>query len=150
MVIVRGPLGVTTSVTPSSAVPPASSTSRSTVRCAAADAASGSTPRSKRLAASEDSLWRRAVRAMESASKCAASITTSVVPRCSPVPGSVTPPAISVLAPPMTPARPMGPRLSVMTRSAASSTRLVPSRVVSFSPGAARRTPIGPSTLVRS
>ena len=54
-----------TSVTPASAVPPARSTSRSTVRWAAADAACGSTPRSKRLDASEDSLWRRAVRAME-------------------------------------------------------------------------------------
>ncbi len=149
-VIVRGPLGETTSVTPASAVPPASSTSRSTVRCAAADAACGSTPRSKRLDASEVSRCRRAVRAMETASKCAASTTTSVVPLTTPVSGSATASAISVLAPPITPARPIGPRLSVMTRSPASRTRFVPSRVVSFSPGSARRTPIVPSTRVRS
>ena len=80
MAMVRGADGAMISVTPASAVPPASRTSRSTVRCAAAAAACGSTPRSKRLDASEDSLWRRAVRAMEIASKCAASMTTSVVP----------------------------------------------------------------------
>ncbi len=143
--MVRGAEGELISVTPASAVPPASRTSRSTVRCAAAAAACGSTPRSKRLDASEDSLWRRAVRAIEIASKCAASMTTSVVSACSPSAS-----AISVLAPPMTPARPIGPRSSVMTRSSASSTRTVPSRVVSFSPCVARRTPMAPWTRLRS
>ncbi|KIX78158.1 hypothetical protein SF12_10260 [Streptomyces sp. MBRL 601] len=69
---VCGAEGEMTSVTPAPAVPPASSTSRSTVRWAAAEAASGSTPRSKRLDASEGSLWRRAARAMAIGSKCAA------------------------------------------------------------------------------
>ena len=60
-------------------VPPASSTIRSTTRCAAACATSGSTPRSKRLDASLGSLWRRAVRAIDTESNAAASITTFVV-----------------------------------------------------------------------
>ncbi len=137
-----------TSVTPASAVPPARSTSRSTVRWAAAEAACGSTPRSKRREASEDSLWRRAVRAIETASKCAASMTTSVVALA---PFSVSSwSAISVFAPPITPARPIGPRSSVMTRSSACSLRSVPSRVTSFSPSSARRTPMVPRTRFRS
>ncbi len=146
--MVCGAEGAMTSVTPASAVPPASSTSRSTVRCAAAAAAAGSTPRSKRRDASDSSLCRRAVRAMETASKWAASITTSVVPL---TPSSLTSwSAISVLAPPITPARPIGPRSSVMTRSSACSLRSTPSRVTSFSPSWARRTPMVPWTSVRS
>ncbi len=148
--MVRGAPGAVSSVTPASAVPPASSTSRSTVRCAAAEAACGSTPRSKRLEASEASLWRRALREIVRASKCAASMTTSVVPETAPVSGSVTESAISVLAPPMTPARPIGPLLSVITRSSESSVRLTPSRVVNFSPCSARRTPMAPSRRERS
>ncbi len=137
-----GAVGVTMSVTPACAVPPARSTSRSTVRCAAAAVACGSLPRSKRLDASEASLCRRAVRAMETGAKCAASMTISVV--VAPVS------SISVVAPPITPASPIGPVLSVITRSSASSVRSVPSRVVSFSPASARRTPIGPSSRLRS
>ncbi len=148
--MVRGAPGAMTSVTPASAVPPARSTSRSTVRWAAAAAASGSTPRSKRLDASEESFMRRAVREIDTESKCAASMTTSVVPVTAPVSGSVTESAISVLAPPMTPARPIGPLLSVITRSSASSVRLTPSRVVNFSPCSARRTPMVPSIRERS
>ena len=59
----------------------------------------GSTPRSKRLDASEGSLWRLPVRNdRRPASKCAASITTAVVVA-----------DISVVSPPITPARPIGP-----------------------------------------
>ena len=50
---------VPTSVPAVSAVPPASSTSRSTTRWAATSATCQSTPRSKRLDASDGSLWRR-------------------------------------------------------------------------------------------
>ncbi len=112
------------------------------MRCAAAPVTSGSLPRSKRLDASEDSLWRRAVRAMETGSKWAASMTISVV--VEPVS------SISVCCPPITPASPIGPDSSVITRSAASRVRTTPSRVASFSPGSARRTPIGPLTRLRS
>jgi hypothetical protein len=56
MVMLCGAEGAMTSVTPASAVPPARRTRRSTVRWAAAEAACGSTPRSKRLDASEASL----------------------------------------------------------------------------------------------
>ncbi len=150
MVMVRTGCGAAMSVTPASAVPPAIRTSRSTARCAAARAASGSTPRSKRLDASEGSLWRLAVRATETASKCAASMITSVEPVLSPVSGSVTASRISVLEPPMTPARPIGPELSQISRSSADSLRLTPSSVVMLSPSCARRTWIGPSTRLRS
>jgi hypothetical protein len=50
-------------------VPPPSSTSRSAQRRAATGPSFGSTPRSKRREASDDSLWRREVRAMEIGSK---------------------------------------------------------------------------------
>ena len=120
-------------------VPPASSTSSSATRCAAAYAAAGSTPRSNRRDASVESLWRRDVRARVIASKCAASITTSRVPADS-----------SLVAPPITPARPIGPVWSVITRSSTSSGRTTSSRVVSFSPSYAWRTTIGPSSVSRS
>ena len=84
---------------------------------------SGSTPRSKRLDASEGSLCRRAVRKTDIASKWAASITTWVVLAES-----------SVVAPPITPARPIGPESSVISRSSADSVRSTPSSVVSRSP----------------
>ena len=79
-------------------VPPASCSSSCTTRAAAATATRGSTPRSKRLEASLGSLCRRAVRAIETGSKFAASI--EHVAWC--------PAPISVDAPPMTPARPIG------------------------------------------
>ncbi len=150
MEMVRTGCGAAMSVTPASAVPPAISTSRSTARCAAARAASGSTPRSKRFDASEGSLWRFAARAIATGSKCAASTMISVVPVTTPVSGSVTGSRISVVAPPITPARPIGPLLSQISRSSADSFRLTPSSVVSVSPSAARRTWIGPSTRSRS
>ena len=56
----------------------------------------------------------------------------------------------SVLAPPMTPARPIAPESSAMTRSPGSSARSCPSSVVSRSPGAARRTTIAPDSRARS
>ena len=117
-------------------VPPPCSTSSWATRSAAYDGSSGSTPRSKRLDASEGSLWRRAVRKIDVASKCAASITTWVVVSLS-----------SVVWPPMTPAMPIGPVSSVISRSSADSVRVTSSRVVSFSPSAARRTTIGPDSL---
>ena len=63
---------------------------------------------------------------------------------------SVVAAEISVDAPPITPASAIGPRSSVITRSSGSRARTAPSRVVSFSPGSARRTPIGPASLARS
>ncbi len=114
-------------------VPPASATSSDATRWAAAYAAAGSTPRSYRREASDDSLCRRDVRARVMASKWAASMTTSVVAS-----------EISVDAPPITPARPIGPESSVISRSSASQLRITSSSVVSFSPAAALRTTIGP------
>jgi hypothetical protein len=73
------------------------------------------------------------VRKIEVASKCAASITTWVV-----LPDS------SVLCPPITPASPMGPLPSVISRSSVERLRVTSSRVVSCSPSVARRTTIGP------
>ncbi len=144
MAMVRSGCGAAMSVTPASVAPPAIRTSRSTARWAAARAASGSTPRSKRLDASEGSLCRLAARATVTGSKCAASMITSVVP------GPAATSRISVLAPPITPARPIGPVLSQITRSSAASLRLTPSSVVMVSPSCARRTWIGPSTRFRS
>ena len=69
-------------------------------------------------------------------SKCAASITMWVVVD-----------EISVVAPPITPASPIGPVSSVISRSSADSVRVTSSRVVSFSPSVARRTTIGPLSL---
>ena len=48
----------------------------------------------------------------------------------------------------MTPASPIGPVSSVISRSSGSSVRVTSSRVVSFSPGSARRTTIGAGKLV--
>jgi hypothetical protein len=91
------------------------------------------------LAASLGSRWRRAVRATPVGSQCAASSSTAVVPS-----------PISVEAPPMTAARPIGPLSSVISRSSVERVRTVPSRVVSFSPSRASRTVIGPVTALRS
>ena len=130
---------VPTSVTPGSAVPPASSTSSWTARSAASSAISQSTPRSLRFDASEGRRCRRRVRAIDTGSKFADSTTIVVV-------ASVT----SVAAPPMTPARPMGPESSVMSRSSGSSSRSLPSRVVRVSPARARRTTISPESVSAS
>jgi hypothetical protein len=51
---------------------------------------------------------------------------------------------ISVLAPPIVPASEMTPLSSAMTTSSGSSVRSTSSRVVSFSPGFARRTTRSP------
>jgi hypothetical protein len=83
----------------------------------------------------------RGAAAIVAGSKCAASITTSI--------GSV-PGRISVDAPPITPARPIGPESSVMSRSSASRRRCTSSRVVSVSPGCARRTTMGPDRRAAS
>ena len=112
---------------------PPYSASSSAARASATTVISGSTPRSKRLAASLGSRCRRAVRATPVGSQCAASSSTFVVPS-----------PISVDAPPMTAARPIGPVSSVISRSSACSFRVVPSSVVSFSPSRASRTMIGP------
>ena len=87
----------------------------------------GSTPRSKRRDASDGSLCRRAVRAIEIVSKIAASMSTFFVSG-----------PISVVPPPMTPARPIGPDSSVISRSSGCSVRTLPSRVSSCSPSASR------------
>ncbi len=99
----------------------------------------GSTPRSNRREASLGSLWRRAVRAIETGSKVAASTSTERV--CV---------DISVAAPPMTPARPIGPDSSAITRSSGSSVRVCPSSVSSRSPARARRTVMPPWSRSRS
>ncbi|OUD85028.1 hypothetical protein BC477_11495 [Clavibacter michiganensis subsp. michiganensis] len=99
----------------------------------------GSTPRSKRLDASLGSLCLRAVRAIDTGSKPAASISTRLVPA-----------PISVAAPPMTPASPTGPEPSAMTRSSGCSARSRPSSVTSVSPSAARRTTMPPCSRSRS
>jgi hypothetical protein len=62
----------------------------------------------------------------------------------------VVPSPISVDAPPITAASPIGPDSSVITRSSLVSFRSTPSRVVSFSPSRASRTVIGPVTASRS
>ncbi len=71
--------------------------------------------------------------------QCAASIRTSVVAS-----------EISVPAPPITPASEIAPLGSATTRSVVSRVRVTPSRVASFSPGAARRTLIGPARVAAS
>ncbi len=76
---------------------------------------------------------------MPTSSKCAASISTFTV-------ASET----SVAAPPMTPATPMAPEPSVISRSSGSRLRTLPSRVFSVSPGLARRTTMSPESLSRS
>ena len=86
--------------------------SSSTTRSAATAGRVGSTPRSLRLPASEGSLWRLPVRNIDTASQCAASMTMWVVVS-----------DISVVSPPMTPARPIGPESSMMTRSSAARVR---------------------------
>ena len=93
----------------------------------------GSVNRSNRLAASENSLWRRAVRLIEAGFQCAASRRTSVLSG-----------VISVLAPPMVPASEMTPLSSAMTMSSGSSVRSTSSNVVSVSSGFARRTTRSP------
>src|SRR5699024_4285872 len=128
------------SVTEAAISPPPCSTISWAARYAAASGSCGSTPRSKRLEASEGRRWRRAVRATEIGSKVAASSTMSVVPA-----------ETSVDSPPITPARPSTrapspPSLSVISRSSGSSVRVTSSRVVSSSPGRARRTTIGATT----
>ena len=60
--------------------------------------------------------------------------------------GSQTSVLTSVVAPPMTPASPIGPESSAMTRSTGSSGRTTSSRVVTFSPLSAGRTTIGPAS----
>ena len=139
IVIERGAGACPTTVTPGSMVPPPYSASSSATRSAAASQMVGSTPRSLRLPASEVSLWRRPVRNIDTASQCAASMSTRVVVS-----------DISVVSPPMTPPSPMMPESSVTTRSSGDRARSLPSRVVSRSPCWARRTRIGPESLSAS
>ena len=56
----------------------------------------------------------------------------------------------SVAAPPITPAMPIAPEPSVISRSSTSSARTFPSSVVIFSPATARRTTMSPDSLSRS
>ena len=126
-----------TSVRPAAIVPPPCSTSSAATRSAAIGGSCGSTVRSNRREASLGSLCLRAVRAIVAGSQWAASMTTSM--------GSA-PGRISVDAPPITPARPIGPESSVMSRSSGSRRRCTSSSVVSVSPGRARRTTIGPDS----
>ena len=72
-------------------------------------------------------------------SQCAASSSTSTVSGCH-----------SLVSPPITAASEIGPESSQITMSSASSTRATPSRVVSFSPGVARRTTRPPRSRLRS
>ena len=131
--------GVPTTVTPGSAVAPPYVVSSSTTRSAAASHVVGSAPRSLRLPASEVILWRRPVRNIAMASQWAASTSTRDVVA-----------DISVASPPITPPRPMTPESSVTTRSSGDRVRAVPSRVVSRSPAAARRTRTAPVSLSAS
>jgi len=62
-----------TTVNPSAPIASPCSMSRSTQRCNATAAICGSTPRSKRLAASLGSLCRRTTREIDTGSQCAAS-----------------------------------------------------------------------------
>ncbi|PSK64690.1 hypothetical protein B0E53_03340 [Micromonospora sp. MH33] len=103
----------------------------------ATSGSAGSTPRSQRLAASLNSLCRRAVRPTMAGSQCAASKSTSVVEATT-----------SLVSPPITAASEIGPLSSQITMSSATSVRVTPSSVVSFSPASARRTTSGP--LIRS
>ncbi len=57
----------------------------------------------------------------------------------------VVPATTSLVSPPITAASEIGPVSSQITMSSAVSTRLTPSRVVSFSPASARRTTSGPT-----
>ena len=103
-------------------------------RSSAHGAISGSTPASKRAEASLRNPRRREVRAMSGGFHQAASSSTTSVPA-----------EISVEAPPMTPAMPMGrSEASTITPSPAWSVRTTPSRVSTCSPSAARRTPSAP------
>ena len=97
---------VSTSTMPPTTRAPPYSASSSAARASATTVISGSTPRSNRLAASLGSRCRRAVRATPVGSQCAASSSTRVVPS-----------PISVDAPPITAARPIGPVSSVISRS---------------------------------
>ena len=124
--------GWSTSVEPTCAAPP-SSPSSWTARVEATGGSSGSTPRSNRFAASLDTLCRRAIRATATGAKCAASITSSVDAA-----------SISVVSPPMVPARPTAPESSAMTTSPGSRVRVTWSSVSSTSPGSARRTVTAP------
>ena len=128
-----------TYVTPGSTVPPPYVVSSSATRSAATSGMVGSVPRSKRLDASDGSLWRRSVRKIATGSQCAASMKMLVVVADS-----------SVVSPPITPASPIGPESSVISRSSVDSSRSAPSRVVTRSPARARRTTIGPASLSRS
>ena len=71
--------GRPTTVSPGSMVPPPCSTRSSATRWAARACSSVSTPRSLRLDASDGSLCRRTLRPIVGGSKCAASMTMSVV-----------------------------------------------------------------------
>jgi len=122
-----------------SLTPPAYSSRSDTARSAAASATRGSTPRAKRFDASLGSLCRRWVRAIEIGSNHAASTKTFVVES-----------EISVEAPPMTPARPIGPDSSVMRRSSGWSFRSCSSSVRRVSPSFARRTVMPPESASRS
>ena len=128
------------------ACPPPCSTSSCAARSAATGGSSGSTVRSNRRDASLGSLCRRAPRAMTAGSKCAASISTSVRAAAARSPTA----AISVDAPPITPASPIGPDWSVISRSSGSSRRVTSSSVVSRSPACARRTTMPPRTRAAS
>ena len=108
----RGPRVSTSTSPPTTRAPPYSASS-SAARASATTVISGSTPRSKRLAASLGSRCRRAVRATPVGSQCAASSSTAVVPS-----------PISVDAPPMTAASPIGPESSVISRSSVDSFRV--------------------------
>ena len=111
------------------------------MRSAAAEAISGSTPFSNRAEASERRPCRFEVRPIDAGSHHANSTSTSPVVS-----------EISVDAPPITPARPIGVSLpSTITPSSLSSPRLCPSRVTIDSPDRARRTPRWePPTFARS
>ena len=122
-----------------SALAPASA-SRSAIALAAAYSATlWSTPRSNRFDASLGSLCLRADLAIDTPSKFAASIRTEVV-LCD----------TSVLAPPITPAKPIEPEISAITRSSELSLRSCPSNVFRLSPDLALLTVIDPLSLAES
>ena len=122
------------SMRPRATDPPAQARVNWATRSAPMRASRASWPFSNRRLASERRAKRWPVRRMLTGSNTADSMAISIV-------ASV----ISLAAPPMTPAMPIGPLVSAMIKVSGVSSRSTWSRVSSRSPGSARRTTIVPS-----
>ena len=121
------------------ALPPPHSRISAVARSSAATGKPGSTPRSKRCAASVNNPKRRDPAAMICGCQCAASSSTSVVASL-----------IAVLRPPIIPASPRAPLPSATTRNLASSVYSLSSSSVTRSPSRAQRTCRSGDNLARS